>query len=625
MRKSTNPIRLVATACLAAVLVACNATTPSASPVATEQPSGAAPAPVATITGSDHVRVDSPRSASQELGPDGGELTVTGADGTIYTLTIPAGALAARTAIGMAPILSVDNLPPGATLSAGVEFSPDGLQLANLATLSMQLAAGTDTHDLVGYGWHGDAVPRLALASTTGSTVTMPVAHFSFDAAGTAPDPSLEPVTSCASADDLSTALESEAHNLAHGGSLDSFREQAIDTLQSCFHDFLAPAMDATPPSPPSPESEDAIASAYDLWLAGITFVGARLGDAAFTLTPEVADAHAQAIFFLVAWFQAQNDQCLTDQNDTNVRTPLFWAETAIREARTHASSWDVADTASNLGSQALLDALCVKVVIEPTSLYTAVAPGDLGTVSVQTGFRIGDGPVRTGPNHISVKVSMNGSEMGNTDAGPDGTYLEDGLEWPAGSDPLSVDLTATLWENQGGDDEPTLISRFDRITKHAERLSFTFDHGLDGWTAGVDGPPGSSNWGLVDHTNDGGAAVILDGRGVPKEANAWIVRTFDLPNRPARLQFDVSPEIFSGTSSIVLVQIVVDGVSTIPLNQTIRNKTNAFSWSTKRVDLSQWAGKRVKVFIMMNDNTPAGTQGFDKEIYIDNVKIVMT
>jgi hypothetical protein len=39
-------------------------------------------------------------------------------------------------------------------------------------------------------------------------------------------------------------------------------------------------------------------------------------------------------------------------------------------------------------------------------------------------------------------------------------------------------------------------------------------------------------------------------------------------------------------------------------------------------VDIAPWAGKHVTIYIEMNDNTPAGTTGYDKEIYIDDVRI---
>ena len=67
----------------------------------------------------------------------GGTLQATGADGTVYSLTIPSGALLVETAITMTPIVSISggDLPSASLL--GVDLQPSGLRLYEFADLSI--------------------------------------------------------------------------------------------------------------------------------------------------------------------------------------------------------------------------------------------------------------------------------------------------------------------------------------------------------------------------------------------------------------------------------------------------------------------------------------------------------
>ncbi|MCC7353131.1 MAG: hypothetical protein IT330_05175, partial [Anaerolineae bacterium] len=75
------------------------------------------------------------RAASATVPPPGGTLAATAADGTRFTLTLPADALLLTTTITMTPISGVTNLPQGVRFVAGVHLEPEGLRLYQLATL----------------------------------------------------------------------------------------------------------------------------------------------------------------------------------------------------------------------------------------------------------------------------------------------------------------------------------------------------------------------------------------------------------------------------------------------------------------------------------------------------------
>jgi hypothetical protein len=54
----------------------------------------------------------------------------------------------------------------------------------------------------------------------------------------------------------------------------------------------------------------------------------------------------------------------------------------------------------------------------------------------------------------------------------------------------------------------------------------------------------------------------------------------------------------------------------------TLHNSTNHLSFTRKTINIARWAGRAVTIYVEQNDNTPAGAVGFDKEIYVDNVRI---
>ncbi|MEX2547456.1 MAG: hypothetical protein WD830_06650 [Chloroflexota bacterium] len=122
----------------------------STSPEATTSPvnsPGANPASPSTIfdppTPVDvDVVLDTNNTVEAVIPVEGGSITATGADGTVYTLDIPSDALLVETMIGLTPVASLTGLPFG-TQTHAVQLSPDGLSLFNHAILTI-----TPTEDL---------------------------------------------------------------------------------------------------------------------------------------------------------------------------------------------------------------------------------------------------------------------------------------------------------------------------------------------------------------------------------------------------------------------------------------------------------------------------------------------
>lgn len=82
-------------------------------------------------------QLDTARVAAADVGRGGGSVTATGADGTRFTLTIPAGALLDPTNVSLTPLTSAGKLPMGARGLKAVEIGPSGQDLLKPATLAI--------------------------------------------------------------------------------------------------------------------------------------------------------------------------------------------------------------------------------------------------------------------------------------------------------------------------------------------------------------------------------------------------------------------------------------------------------------------------------------------------------
>jgi len=82
--------------------------------------------------------LDSANAASADLDSTGGALSVTGADGTVFTLEVPPQALASPEMVTVTPVSRIDRFPFSGGLAAGVEIEPAGLNLMLPATLTIQ-------------------------------------------------------------------------------------------------------------------------------------------------------------------------------------------------------------------------------------------------------------------------------------------------------------------------------------------------------------------------------------------------------------------------------------------------------------------------------------------------------
>ena len=123
--------------------------TPPPAPAATPTPEpGVDPAsPLATANPLDVTpALDTAHRAVATIGEAGGTLDATGADGTTFELSVPAGALVSDLDVSMTPLTSVAGMPFD-SLAGGVDLQPDGLQLLKPARLTITPGSATPAPD----------------------------------------------------------------------------------------------------------------------------------------------------------------------------------------------------------------------------------------------------------------------------------------------------------------------------------------------------------------------------------------------------------------------------------------------------------------------------------------------
>lgn len=178
--------RLAAVACAIATLAAaCGPAGPPAP--ATPDSAGTAgtlptlaPPPIDVTGAPANVHVETDKATATWIGPAGGKLTATSADGTGYALDIPEYAVKDPTAIIMTPVTSVDALGLSGGLAGAVFLQPAGLALAVPATLTITTskAAPAGTR-LVGFDVPDGGGPIDLIPAAGEGTVSVAIFHFS--------------------------------------------------------------------------------------------------------------------------------------------------------------------------------------------------------------------------------------------------------------------------------------------------------------------------------------------------------------------------------------------------------------------------------------------------------------
>ncbi len=111
---------------------------------------------------------------------EGGSITATGADGSVYTLDIPSDALLNETTIGLTPVTSISGMPFGGDQTYAVQLSPDGLFLQNFAILTITPAEDLAVEQQIFFDYLEDGKDViLAMPVVDSSEIKINVLHFS--------------------------------------------------------------------------------------------------------------------------------------------------------------------------------------------------------------------------------------------------------------------------------------------------------------------------------------------------------------------------------------------------------------------------------------------------------------
>jgi len=123
---------------------------------------------------------DTGRTARSRIGPNGGTLTATGADGVTYRLTIPPEALLSDAEITLTPLASVDGLPLSGGLVAGAQLGPDGLRFHTPVTLELENLPAVPAGEETGFAYHGEGRElHLYAPEVDPSKTSFKLMHFS--------------------------------------------------------------------------------------------------------------------------------------------------------------------------------------------------------------------------------------------------------------------------------------------------------------------------------------------------------------------------------------------------------------------------------------------------------------
>ena len=111
---------------------------------------------------------------------EGGTLSVTGADGTRYTLEIPADVLVEETTIRMTPVESIEGLPWGDESALAVRLEPEGIHFLDFVDLIVEPASDIPVAEQILFGFEGPSNDLLlALPSLEPGEIRLKLLHFS--------------------------------------------------------------------------------------------------------------------------------------------------------------------------------------------------------------------------------------------------------------------------------------------------------------------------------------------------------------------------------------------------------------------------------------------------------------
>ncbi len=342
--------------------------------------------------------LDTDRRTSASIGPDGGSVAVTAADGTQYSLVVPPDTVLEDTEISLTPILSIDDLPMSGGLLAGVHFEPSGLELFRTATLTVTLpeAPSFGSEELLAaftYDGDGDDL-ALGIAAADANAFMLPITHFSGGGGGSATPADLKQAFPRGSADAF-VAEALEAASKSDNASLES-------SVRRWYAELVKPALQAGVASDAALERA---LSEYRRWLLAASFASGLVD-----LNDVLSESQSLGAAALNDAIARANDLCERQESFTEAETALLWqrrAESVLPEDLLLANGLDRTSVQRDL---------CVQVVFESTSFPEAPAIGEPALLEMIVGFAFGEEPIEFSSGMVVNVLATGATPAGATE-----------------------------------------------------------------------------------------------------------------------------------------------------------------------------------------------------------------
>ena len=126
------------------------------------------------------VQLDKKQTATGNVSQGGGSVSLTAADGSKFTLDVPANAVEADTTITMTAVKSLDGAPLANNTPTAVQLEPSGLFFKEMATLTIVPAKEIPTKEQIIFGYEGDGQDyHLAVIDPKSKEIKIKLMHFS--------------------------------------------------------------------------------------------------------------------------------------------------------------------------------------------------------------------------------------------------------------------------------------------------------------------------------------------------------------------------------------------------------------------------------------------------------------
>jgi hypothetical protein len=135
------------------------------------------------------VQLDKKQTATGKVSQGGGSVSLTAADGSKFTLDVPANAVEADTTITMTAVKSLDGAPLANNTPTAVQLEPSGLFFKEMATLTIVPAKEIPTKEQIIFGYEGDGQDyHLAVIDPKSKEIRIKLMHFSGAGVGSGSD-----------------------------------------------------------------------------------------------------------------------------------------------------------------------------------------------------------------------------------------------------------------------------------------------------------------------------------------------------------------------------------------------------------------------------------------------------